>query len=196
MHEEPGPGGGAAAPSHGGERSSSMGVLIRPARPRDARPFLEAFRAVAAERRYVRTEVVTRSARFYRRRFRSPYDERGAHLVAVSSDRLVGSISIRREDQPTTRHVATLGMFVSADHRRQGIGAALMDAAMVWARANGVERVELSVYPHNDAAIALYRRFGFEQEGRLVRRSKKSYGYEDEILMGVWIGPPTEEEQA
>jgi hypothetical protein len=45
------------------------------------------------------------------------------------------------------------------------------------------------VYPHNQAAIALYRRFGFEQEGRLVRHAKKSYGYEDEILMAVWIGP-------
>jgi len=49
--------------------------------------------------------------------------------------------------------------------------------------------VELTVYPHNDAAIALYRRFGFVEEGRLVRHAKKSYGYEDEILMAVWLGP-------
>jgi hypothetical protein len=40
--------------------------------------------------------------------------------------------------------------------------------------------------------MALYRRFGFEQEGRLVRHAKKSYGYEDEILMAVWIGPPVD----
>jgi ribosomal protein S18 acetylase RimI-like enzyme len=68
-----------------------------------------------------------------------------------------------------------------------------MEEAMTWARKHGLERVELSVYPHNEAALALYRRFGFEQEGRLVRHSKKSYGYEDEILMAVWIGPPVEQ---
>jgi ribosomal protein S18 acetylase RimI-like enzyme len=44
------------------------------------------------------------------------------------------------------------------------------------------------VYPHNEAAIALYRSFGFVEEGRLARHSRKSYGYEDEILMAVWIG--------
>jgi len=46
----------------------------------------------------------------------------------------------------------------------------------------------LSVYPHNTGAIALYRRFGFAEEGRLARHSRKSYGYEDEILMAAWIG--------
>jgi RimJ/RimL family protein N-acetyltransferase len=172
------------------------GVLIRPARPRDAARFLEAFRAVAAERRFVRTEVVARSSWFYRRRFRSSYDERGAHLLAFSGDRLVGSVSIRRDDHPVARHVATLGMFVAAEHRGRGIGTVLMEEAMAWARRHGVERVELTVYPHNEAALALYRRFGFEQEGRLVRHSKKSYGYEDEILMAAWIGPPVEQTPA
>mgnify|MGYP006144326235 CR=1 FL=1 len=36
-------------------------------------------------------------------------------------------------------------------------------------------------------------RFGFEQEGRLVRHAKKSYGYEDEILMAAWIGADRED---
>ena len=166
-----------------------LGVLIRPARPKDAAAFLEAYRAVAEERRFIQTEVVARSARFYRRRFRSSYDGDGAHLLAFEGARLVGSLSIRRDDHPATRHVATLGMFVVADRRGRGIGTALMRAAMRWAGDHGVERVELTVYPHNEAATALYRRFGFEQEGRLVRHAKKSYGYEDEILMAVWIGP-------
>ena len=170
----------------------SPGVLIRPARPRDATAFLEAYRQVAAERRFIQTEVVVRSARSYRRRFRSSYDGDGAHLLALEGDRLVGSLSIRRDDHPATRHVATLGMFVVVDRRGRGVGTALMREAMRWAGDHGVERVELTVYPHNDAAMALYRRFGFEQEGRLVRHAKKSYGYEDEILMAVWIGPLVE----
>jgi diaminopimelate decarboxylase len=161
------------------------GIVIRPARPGDARSFVEAFRSVAAERRYIRTESVGRSTGHYRRRFRRSWDERGAHVLALAGSRVVGSVSIHRDEHPTTRHVATLGMFVTADHRDRGIGGALLDAAMRWARAFGIERVELSVYPDNAPALALYRRFGFVEEGRLVRRSKKSYGYEDEILMAV-----------
>jgi putative acetyltransferase len=43
------------------------------------------------------------------------------------------------------------------------------------------------VFPHNRAALALYRRFGFVEEGRLRRHSKKSYGYEDEIVMAAFL---------
>jgi ribosomal protein S18 acetylase RimI-like enzyme len=50
-----------------------------------------------------------------------------------------------------------------------------------------VEKISLTVYPHNEAARALYRKFGFEEEGRLVGQSKKSYGYEDEIVMARWL---------
>lgn len=165
-------------------------ILIRPARPRDARSFLEGFREVAEEGRRIQTEVVDRTVGFYRRRFRRPWDEDGAHLLALDGDRVVGSLSIRRHvEHPALRHVATLGMHVVRSHRGRGVGSALMAEALRWARAFGIERIELTVYPHNGPAIALYRRFGFVEEGRLVRHAKKSYGYEDEILMAVWIGP-------
>jgi len=108
--------------------------------------------------------------------------------MAVAEGGVVGSLSIRRDPHPVTRHVATLGMFVIATWRGRGVGTALMSEALRWARSAGVERVELTVYPHNDAAIALYRKFGFVEEGRLVRHAKKSYGYEDEILMAAWLG--------
>jgi ribosomal protein S18 acetylase RimI-like enzyme len=96
---------------------------------------------------------------------------------------------VQRELHPVTRHVATLGIAVAADRRSMGIGGALMAEAIRWGRSVGVEKLMLSVYPTNTAAIALYRRFGFVDEGRLVRHSRKSYGYEDEVLMATWIGP-------
>jgi diaminopimelate decarboxylase len=173
------------SPRRGRPAEAPAGIVVRAARPGDARSFVAAFRSVAAERRFIRTEAVGRSAGHYRRRFRRSWDERGAHVLAFEGDRVVGSVSIHRDEHPTTRHVATLGMFVIADRRGRGIGTALMDAALRWARTYGIERIELSVYPDNEAARALYRRFGFVEEGRLVRRSKKSYGYEDEILMAV-----------
>jgi L-phenylalanine/L-methionine N-acetyltransferase len=168
--------------------NASGGVRIRLASPRDARSFLDAYRSVAAEKRFIQTEVVPHTHRYYRKRFRRPWEPNAAHLLALEDGRVVGSISIRRDDHPATQHVATFGMFVVSSHRGRGVGAALLSEALRWGRSYGVERVELSVYPHNDAAIALYRRFGFVEEGRLVRHAKKSYGYEDEILMAVWLG--------
>jgi diaminopimelate decarboxylase len=186
-------GAGAAATAGSPPADLPPGVELRPARPGDARSFLRAFAAVAAERRYIQTERVTRSVAFYRRRFRRSWDERAAHLLALEGGEVVASLSIERRDgHPATRHVATFGMFVAATHRGRGLGAALLRQALAWAEGFGIERIELSVYPHNEAAVALYRRFGFVEEGRLVRHAKKSYGYEDELLMARWLGAGTE----
>jgi RimJ/RimL family protein N-acetyltransferase len=173
----------------GGERGLRVGgVVIRPATPRDAASFLDLYRAVAAEGGFIRTERVAGSVRRYRRRLRASCTDREANIVAVAAGRVVGSLGITRDDHPVTRHVATLGMFVDKAWRGLGIGTALMTEAMRWARAAGIEKLELTVYPRNETARALYRRFGFVEEGTLHRHSKKSYGYEDEILMGLWLG--------
>jgi putative acetyltransferase len=168
--------------------------VVRPARPQDSETFVELWRAVAAERRFIRTERVDRSIRYYRRRFfRRTWENDQATLVAVHDDRVVGHLHIAREDNPVTRHVASLGMTVAADWRHKGVGSALMAEAIRWARSMGVEKLALSVYPDNDAALGLYRKFGFEQEGRLTGHSKKSIGYRDEIVMGLWlVERPTE----
>ena len=86
-----------------------------------------------------------------------------------------------------TRHVASLGMAVAPEWRGKGVGSALLAETIRWAKEMGVEKLALSVYPHNDAARALYRKFGFTEEGRLTGHSKKSIGYLDEIVMGLWV---------
>jgi putative acetyltransferase len=163
-------------------------LVVRPARPGDAEAFVELWKAVAAERRFIRTERVDRSVRYYRRRFfRRTWGDDQATLVAVHGDQVVGHLHVAREDSPVTRHVASLGMTVASDWRGKGVGSALMAEAIRWARSVGVEKLALSVYPDNEAALALYRKFGFQEEGRLTGHSKKSIGYRDEIVMGRWL---------
>jgi diaminopimelate decarboxylase len=164
------------------------GLRVRAARPGDARSFLDMWREVVAEQRYVRSEEAQRTVRFYRRRFRRSWTDSEAQLVAVAGRRVVGHLTIQRDAHPVAHHVATLGIAVAADRRGGGVGSALLAEALRWARSVGVEKIVLSVYPHNTAAISLYRKFGFVDEGRLVRQSRKSYGYEDEILMAKWLG--------
>ena len=62
-------------------------------------------------------------------------------------------------------HVADLGLMVAAYHRRLGVGRALLEQAVAWARRGGVRKLELHVFPWNEPAIALYESFGFEREG-------------------------------
>ena len=61
-------------------------------------------------------------------------------------------------------------------------------AALAWARERGVHKVCLSVFPHNAAAIALYRRYGFVEEGRRVKQYRRQSGeLWDTIEMGLLL---------
>jgi ribosomal protein S18 acetylase RimI-like enzyme len=160
---------------------------IRRARPRDAAAFLDFWRDIVAEEGFVRTEEVRHPPRVYRRRFRGR-SEWDVHLVALDGPRVVGYVTVQRERHPVTRHVGSLAIAVARDARGRGVGRRLMQEAFAWAERVGVEKIVLSVYPHNEAARSLYRSMGFVEEGRLARHSRKSYGYEDEILMAVWLG--------
>jgi len=57
------------------------------------------------------------------------------------------------------------GMWVEPESRRRGVGVALLDAVIGWARARGLTRLELLAPSHSAAALALYRRAGFRDTG-------------------------------
>jgi len=58
-----------------------------------------------------------------------------------------------------------LSMWVAADCRGVGVGDALMDAAIAWARTQDLAELVLDVGVDNMAAIALYSRKGFRATG-------------------------------
>jgi diaminopimelate decarboxylase len=163
------------------------GATIRAAEPKDAASFHRMWKEVVAEG-LVRSQEVTRPVRHYKRLFRRSWTDRGAWIAAVTGEGdVVGFLSATREEHPVTSHVATIGLGVGKDWRGRGVGTALVAESFKWARAVGVEKILLSVYPSNLPAVALYRKFGFVEEGRMTGQSKKEGGYEDEILMGRWL---------
>jgi putative acetyltransferase len=88
-------------------------------------------------------------------------------LVAERNGDVVGSAGLHPVGPSLRRrHVMVLGISVASEFQRQGVGTALMqtmcDYADGWAQ---VLRIELTVFTDNAAAIALYRRFGFQMEG-------------------------------
>ncbi|MGZ4353969.1 MAG: N-acetyltransferase family protein, partial [Gaiellaceae bacterium] len=81
-----------------------------------------------------------------------------------------------------------IGMMVAADRRGRGVGTALVAAAVEWARLRRLHKLTLSVFPHNDAALALYRKFGFVEEGRRARHIRRADGeLWDLIEMGLLL---------
>ena len=79
-------------------------------------------------------------------------------------------------------------MMVAAGWRGRGVGTALLTTAIDWSRARGLHKLSLGVFPHNEAAIALYRKFGFVEEGRRVQHIRRSSGERwDLIEMGLLL---------
>ena len=55
-----------------------------------------------------------------------------------------------------------LRVVVAPAARRQGIGAQLLGLGLAWAKREGADRAMLEVRADNQPAVALYRKFGFE----------------------------------
>ena len=77
---------------------------------------------------------------------------------------------------------------VAATHRRQGVGRALLAAAAGWARDVGIAKLELSVFPHNTAAIALYEQLGYEREGYRRAHYVRAGEPVDVVVMALLLG--------
>lgn len=91
------------------------------------------------------------------------------NLVAEVEGVVVGQLGLQVCQNPRRRHVAEIGMGVSEEFQGQGIGSALLRAALEMAdNWLNIRRMELTVYSSNEAAIALYERFGFEVEAELA----------------------------
>jgi ribosomal protein S18 acetylase RimI-like enzyme len=58
-------------------------------------------------------------------------------------------------------------MWVAPEVRQTGIGRALVDLAILWAREDGATRLVLDVADLNDAAIGLYESKGFKRTGEV-----------------------------
>jgi RimJ/RimL family protein N-acetyltransferase len=162
-------------------------VEIRPARPDDLDALVELYADVAAEGRWIAAEApVDRAMRH--RRMSELLDRRDARLlVAVAGGELVGQLGI----ELARYGVADLGMLVAAPWRGRGVGSALVAAGLAWARQAGAHKVALQVWPHNQAAIALYEKFGFRREGLLRRHYRRRNGeLWDAVVMGLLLGDP------
>jgi ribosomal protein S18 acetylase RimI-like enzyme len=153
---------------------------VRPAQPEDAREMAELLAAVAEERDGIATEPpVDVDARV--QQFAATA---GCSLVAVFSGAIIGMIHVGEG----RFGVGELAMLVEHEWRGRGVGSALLSAAIDRARSARLHKLSLDVFPHNAAAIALYRKYGFVEEGRRVEHYRRANGeLWDSIVMGLLL---------
>jgi RimJ/RimL family protein N-acetyltransferase len=162
-------------------------VRVRPATVDDVAAQVDLMERVAAEGRWIGREAPVDREQLTER-FRSSADDPARlSLVVTQGDQVVGSLGL---DDDGYGH-AELYMFLAADARGRGLGTALLVEAIAWARANPTfHKVTLQAWPHNAAALALYRRHGFVVEGYLHRHWRRNNGeLWDAVVMGLLLEP-------
>jgi RimJ/RimL family protein N-acetyltransferase len=114
--------------------------------------------------------------------------ENSTLLVAEAERGIIGVQSCKGGEQKGTKHTTSLGISVHKDRRNQGIGRALMERAIAWAKGTGViKRIQLEVTAGNASGIHLYEKLGFEREG-LRRRGMFKYGeFLDTWMMALLV---------
>ncbi len=78
--------------------------------------------------------------------------------------------------------VAEVSVYVSAHHRRIGVGRALLEKLIADAEDHGIWTLQAVVFPENEATIALHRACGFREVGRRERIGKLNGIWRDTLL--------------
>jgi RimJ/RimL family protein N-acetyltransferase len=160
---------------------TSVDLAVREASAADFEEWFRLYDTVAAEGKWIGGEAPSDRATRQRAFDGHVNDPDAVSFLAEADGRLVGNLGVE-----VRRAIADLGMMVDAEWRGRGVGSALMEACLRWASEHGAHKLVLEVWPHNTAALGLYRKYGFEQEGFFKRHYRRRNGeLWDAVRMGL-----------
>jgi ribosomal protein S18 acetylase RimI-like enzyme len=115
----------------------------------------------------------------------------GLRIVVERNGEVVGYLKLDPGLYESVARTARMQLAVREDLRGRGIGAELLRAAVSWAEGGALDRIEIFVRENNPRAIALYKRFGFVEEGRLRQRVRLRDGRRvDDVVLGRLCSRP------
>ena len=159
-------------------------ISIVPANLERLESFRECLDSVARERRWLMS-LQAHSLPECRQYWGSVIAADEPAFFATDGEQVVGWIDIKPNPEQGICHRGRLGMGVLAAYRNQGIGRRLMETALAKAKQSGLIRIDLTVYATNTAAIALYRKLGFVEEGRMIKGRYLDGRFDDILSMGL-----------
>ena len=165
-------------------------IVVRPAVPAD----LEDVAAIYAH--YVTTSVTTfeevpPTAADWRRRLDDLTGHNLPFLVADEDGTITGfAYASPWRPKPAYRHTVEDTVYISPARTGRGLGRALLAALLTGCERAGARQVIAVIADTgSDASVALHRRLGFEQAGRLRRVGRKHGRWIDTVLMQRDLDP-------
>jgi RimJ/RimL family protein N-acetyltransferase len=111
-------------------------------------------------------------------------------LIAEIEGEIVGNLIFRGGQYSRNAHVGEFGLSVLKKYWGCSIGTRLLEYLIDWAKkSNVVRKINLRVRIDNERGIRLYKKMGFEIEGRLKREVCIEGKWFDSYLMGKCIDP-------
>lgn len=163
-------------------------MIIREIKESDAELFLGLCKKLEEETQFMMFEPKERRTKIEEQRNEIKdilLRDNGTILVAEKDGHLIliGYISAYGGRYKRNRHTAHIVIGILQDSAGQGIGTKLFTELERWAYKHKVHRLELRVIVHNERAIGLYKKMGFEIEGTKRHSLFINGSYIDEYYM-------------
>ena len=161
-------------------------MAIREIQEHDAKDFLDLGGRLAEETQFMMLEPGERqtTAEEQRERIKAILSkDNSTILVAESNNNLVGFVTGLGGAYRRNRHSAHVVIGILQAFTGQGLGTKLLSELEMWARRQELHRLELTVMVHNERALGLYKKMGFEVEGTLRYSLFVNGAYADEYYM-------------
>lgn len=119
---------------------------------------------------------------------RPPGGEAFRLVIEGLADRVfAGSVTVAETDSRAGRF--RMGIVITRDHRRKGYAAEATELVLTYMFAEQrYNKCEVEVHAFNDASLALYRKLGFVEEGRLRQHEFFAGSHHDVVLLGITAG--------
>ena len=106
-------------------------------------------------------------------------------LIAEVAGQIVGFARCEGSKLSRFRHKAEFGICILQKYWGYGIGKVLLETILLWADTTKIKKISLTVVQTNTIAIQLYKRYGFVEEGLLIKdRIHKAGNYYNTMIMG------------
>ncbi len=164
-------------------------IVLRSAELSDAAAFLRHADEILRDPEFVsisRPEEFNLTETQEREWIRAHRDKAGDIVIVAEVDaEFIGLVFLESEARQRISHRGLLHMAISRPWRGRGVGTALLESLIQWAEQHSdLEKLCLEVMANNTRAIGLYKKLGFQEEGRRPRAIKLGPDeYLDDILM-------------
>lgn len=109
-------------------------------------------------------------------------------LVAESNSTIIGIIDVNAGKRRRLAHTCTFGISVHPEWRGRGVGTIMLTQLFKWFHSRDqLEVIYLNVLGSNTRAVELYKKFGFQEDGRKfngIRNGENSY--DDDVQMSFF----------